>query len=201
MNTALSSGLKTPLRSVTSIILCAHLLATTASAQGATSKSSFGIQLHVSEVDAHLNHNWDDTHTSLTAGQETGYGISASYYFDRSVSLRLTYEHASGFSSTSGIYDGTELTVFTSNDERSEHLSLVLMPQFDISPSLYGFAHAGIAHTRATSAEFARRYRDNSFVYGLGFGYRLTEQTSLSAEFSRTGSDYQALRLSLGYRF
>lgn len=179
------------------------LFGASAVAQNIEGESRFGVQLHVGEVSATTRDSWNDNDNMFQQfGEEIGFGISASYYFDPSVSLRATYERASGFQSYFTEIDRVEqLISIDSASSRTEHFSLVIMPQFDITSSLYGFANLGIAYTEYSVSEYNYDTSDTSVVYGLGFGYRVSERVRLSGEFSRTGDEYEALRFSIGYRF
>lgn len=174
----------------------------TANAQSYEANSQYGLQIHWSEVSASLSHTNDSDQFVRLVGDEMGYGISASYYFDPTISIRATYERATDFNTTvvTAVPDSNLLLI---EDEHStaEQFSLALVPQFDISPSLYGFAHIGVARNEFRGDSEAGKTNDTSLVYGLGFGYRLAERFTLSAEYSRAGSEYDALRVALGYRF
>lgn len=173
-----------------------------ASAQDYEANSQYGLQIHWSEVSVSSSHTNDDNQLFRIDGHQMGYGISASYYFDPTISIRATYERATDFTSFSSEAP-TESGFAIVQDESgmAEHFSLALVPQFDISPSVYGFAHIGISRNEFRGDFDGSKTNDTSLVYGLGFGYRLAERFTLAGEYSRAGSEYDVLRVALGYRF
>lgn len=184
------------------IAIAASLVTSNAFAQSHQAERSFGLQLHASEVSVNTSQTWNEGLSNQTWGNEPGFGVSASYYLDPSISLRATYERANSFTSmTTEFIPDTSLVIDRDNNATAEHFSIALVPQFDISPSLFGFAHVGIARNEVSSTADAPKFTETSVVYGFGIGLRLTDNVSLASEYSRTGSNYEALRVSIGYRF
>lgn len=198
-----SAKLSVPIIGPAALMLgLAFVSSSTAWAQSYEANSQFGLQIHWSEVSASSSHTNDSGQVFSTTGDEMGYGVSASYYFDPTISIRATYERATDFSSSVSEHVG-DADIVILHDERgtAEQFSLSLVPQFDISPSLYGFVHIGVARNEFRGDTEGSKTNETSVVYGLGFGYRLAERITLSGEYSRAGSEYDVLRVALGYRF
>lgn len=170
---------------VSAVLILACAIASSANAQGLTIALKGGIPI----MDLDLSFS----NVNSKVDEDNAFGLTIGYEMSRNSTVELELARASA-----------ELTV--SNSIRSASVD------FDVSTvglyytqrtvgDLYFAAKFGILREEVSSPDGGTPFDDTGFSWGVGGGYRMSEDFSIEAEYVKVEADIAWVLLSARYRF